>query len=95
MPVSSAREEQFVTSLADGFTSALNKSAGRCRFCNQDGFEVLLSVFGEGFTEAQVRAATPEQLARLVEQVRSYLELESATPESVQAAFQAGLWQAG
>lgn len=91
----SARAEQFVESLCDGFTRALNEHAGRCLFCNQDGFEVLSAVLGEGFGEAQVRGATAEHFEQLAAKVRSYLELESATPQSVKAALEAGLWQAG
>ncbi len=83
-----------MTSLSDGFTSELNALAGDCLFCNQDGFEVLLEVFGEGITEAQVRGATPEQIQRLATKVRSYLEIENATAESVRAALQSALEQA-
>lgn len=93
--MNAGRDEQFVESLCDGFTRALNAHAGRCLYCNQDAFEVLQAVFGEGFSEAQVRAATAEHLEQLAAKVRSYLELESVTPEAVKTALEAGLWQAG
>nr|WP_298174657.1 hypothetical protein [uncultured Pseudomonas sp.] len=83
----------FIASICDGFCAGLNKITGNFEFCGQDSYEVLTIVFGNDFTESQLREATEREYEQLAEAVREELELSSFNSSAAATTLQGALEQ--
>ena len=81
----------FISSICSNFAEALNKSAVDCAFNGQDSYEVLTLVFGDEFSESDLRAATPQSYQKLAETLVAELKFELATPKIASGALEYAL----
>ncbi|RNF83744.1 hypothetical protein [Montanilutibacter psychrotolerans] len=81
----------FISSICSNFADSLNKTADDCVFCGQDSYEVLTAVFGDDFSERDLRAATPRNHQDLAEAIVDVLEFDLATPQVARDALEYAL----
>jgi hypothetical protein len=75
----------FISSICSNFADAVNESGHE--LCGQDSYEVLTIVFGNEFSEDDLRKATPSHYQELSDCLRSVLEVGNATPSLAEMAL--------
>lgn len=81
----------FISSICSNFADALNKAAVDCSVNGQDSYEVLTLVFGDEFSERDLRAATPQSYQQLAKTLVVELKFQLATPQIASGALEYAL----
>lgn len=70
--------EDMINSVCDGFINWVNDIVPEDidLLCNQDGYEILTSVFGREFRKHDIENANIEQLSSIASEVGEFLERE-------------------
>ena len=75
----------FISSICSNFSDIVNESG--YLLCGQDTYEILTAVFGDEFSEKDLRHATPDSYKELSNCMSSLLEIE-AMPELAKEALE-------
>jgi hypothetical protein len=85
-PMSSLHSDlDFISSICSNFSDAVNESGHE--LCGQDSYEVLTVVFGNEFSENDLRKATSSQYEELSDCLRAVLDVGNATPSLAEMAL--------
>ena len=71
-----SENEYFYESLPDGICNAINRYDDRIECCNQDGYELLVKVFGPSFHEADLVNAKEKDYTAFAEAMKELFELD-------------------
>ena len=81
----------FISSICSNFADALNNGSDGLGMCGQDAYEVLTLVFGDKFSENDLRAATLQNHQDLAEALATELEFELASPQIARESLEHAL----
>ncbi|MCU0648479.1 MAG: hypothetical protein MUF00_10820 [Gemmatimonadaceae bacterium] len=79
----------FIASICGSFADAINETGSG--LSGQDAYEVLTTVFGDTFSEDDLRKAGSRHHEALAEHLRSVLDVANATPELAKSALERAL----
>ena len=82
-----------LNSISEGFADSLNSFHPDLNLCNQDGYEIIVSVFGKAATCERLRNLADSDMDRLVKATATLLETNAVTAQEVISSLKAGLEQ--
>lgn len=82
-----------LNSICDGFVESLNSLSPSRNLCNQDGYEIIVSVLGKTASCERIRRLNQQELERIVAEADQLLETSTVTTGEVIASLKAGLQQ--